>query len=225
MSNPHEADKSEFVVLARLRRENRQLRATLEELKQLREAAHRDPLTGLRNRRLLDERLKEELGRLGRTPDRAGSLLILDVNHFKSINDRYGHLAGDNVLRQLASLLTATLRLEDLCCRTGGDEFAILLPETPADGALRAADRIRAALRLRNTMATITFDAAIGQATWPDDGCDPTSVRKAADAAMYSSKAMPKPVDDGTDRGSDDSAGQADANGGLRRRGPRLQIV
>lgn len=175
-------------ALSELRRENRRLRATRDELRLLRDAAYRDPLTGLRNRRHFDERLAEELARVARNDERRGSMLVVDLNGFKAINDRHGHAAGDLVLCEVATVLEATLRLEDLCCRTGGDEFMIILPDTERDGARRAADRVREALARRNLIAALPVGAAVGASTWPDDGVAGAAVIAVADAAMYADK-------------------------------------
>jgi diguanylate cyclase (GGDEF)-like protein len=180
-------------VCAELRRENRRLRAELAALEQLREAAYRDPLTGLRNRRYFDERLAEELARLARSDERGGSLLVVDLDGFKAINDRHGHAAGDVVLCEVATVLEATLRLEDLCCRTGGDEFMIVLPDAATDGARRAAGRVRDALARRNLAAALSVSASVGAASWPDDGRDAATLVGVADAAMYADKQRAHP--------------------------------
>ena len=117
--------------------------ANLYEAESLR--SRRDRLTGLPNRRAFDERLGVELARAQRY-DRPLSLCLLDLDGFKGINDRLGHPAGDEVLRAVARILQAS-RLADDCFRIGGDEFAILMPETPAEAARTAAGRIAADIR------------------------------------------------------------------------------
>jgi diguanylate cyclase (GGDEF)-like protein len=104
-----------------------------------------DSLTGLLNRRALYERSIAELNRCGRrrTPL---SLVLADIDHFKTINDLYGHMTGDQALRYVADILTSSIRSYDLCGRWGGEEFLIVMPDTALDEAVRAAERLRAAI-------------------------------------------------------------------------------
>ncbi|KAF7600126.1 MAG: GGDEF domain-containing protein [Candidatus Dactylopiibacterium carminicum] len=111
----------------------------------LRDAALHDPLTGLANRRFLMERLREEADRSKRLK-RGFSLAIMNVDHFKHINDEYGHEAGDLVLQAIARAIESQLREYDQCGRWGGEEFLILLPETPLDQAQAVLERIRVAV-------------------------------------------------------------------------------
>lgn len=121
-----------------------QLRAARDELQRL---AYRDSLTGLHNRRHFDEQLAAESERARRN-DRALSLLLLDLDHFKAYNDRYGHAAGDQALLEVGRRIMACLRRpSDLAVRLGGEEFAVLLPETDAPGALEVAQRVLDAVR------------------------------------------------------------------------------
>jgi diguanylate cyclase (GGDEF)-like protein len=114
---------------------------------QLREAATTDPLTGIGNRRLIDEALAHEWLRARRT-EAPVSLLLIDVDHFKLYNDRYGHQMGDECLRRVARALSAACRRPaDRAARYGGEEFMILLPETPRAGAVRVATRVLEAVR------------------------------------------------------------------------------
>ncbi|MCU7886007.1 MAG: GGDEF domain-containing protein, partial [Candidatus Thiodiazotropha sp. (ex Lucinoma annulata)] len=101
-----------------------------------------DPLTGLHNRRYLDRRLDEELARAGRYRQPL-SCLFIDADHFKKINDNYGHQAGDSALRELANRIRSQLRASDIATRFGGEEFALLLPQTSLNEALLLAERIR----------------------------------------------------------------------------------
>jgi diguanylate cyclase (GGDEF)-like protein len=110
---------------------------------QLTRLATTDPLTGLANRRYLLAELDREWQRIARTRQPL-SVLMVDLDHFKAINDRYGHSAGDEVLVALASRCKRRLRTIDLCGRVGGEEFVVLLPETGADGAMATAERLRA---------------------------------------------------------------------------------
>ncbi len=109
--------------------------------KKLEEQSITDALTGLRNRRFFDERLHEEFGRAQRYSDPV-SLIMLDLDHFKRVNDRYGHQTGDVVLRESAGLLKGSLRDPDIPARYGGEEFAVILPKTHVQGALAVAERI-----------------------------------------------------------------------------------
>ncbi|MFZ9889990.1 MAG: GGDEF domain-containing protein, partial [Myxococcota bacterium] len=118
--------------LERLQEELEQLRAENQRLASL---AYRDPLTGLRNRRCFSERLDEELRRMRRHGEGSLSLLLIDLNGFKRLNDTRGHAAGDAALIAVGRTLEAMVRTEDLVCRLGGDEFAVLLPGTDLAGA------------------------------------------------------------------------------------------
>ncbi|KOF53682.1 MULTISPECIES: biofilm regulation diguanylate cyclase SiaD [unclassified Achromobacter] len=112
----------------------------------LQETSSRDPLTGLYNRRALMDMIKQEVTRAGRS-GQSFVVAMLDVDHFKSVNDRYGHESGDRVLVELAGVLGASLREYDLCGRWGGEEFLVLLPNTPPEAAQGVMDRLVAAVR------------------------------------------------------------------------------
>ena len=156
-----------------------------------RKLADRDPLTGFYNHRFLHERLGEEVVRAqrGRRPL---SVLMLDLDDFKLVNDTFGHLFGDRVLTWTAELIRSTLRASDIPARYGGDEFAIILPETDADDAHRAAERILEAFRDRPFIGEhrgpVPIAASIGVSTYPSDGRTPTDLIAAADRALYSVK-------------------------------------
>ncbi len=109
--------------------------------RKLEEQSITDALTGLKNRRLFDERLHEEFRRAQRYGDYL-SLIMIDLDHFKQVNDRFGHPAGDAVLREVGSLIRASIRDPDICARYGGEEFAVILPKTHMSGALAVAERI-----------------------------------------------------------------------------------
>jgi len=109
--------------------------------KKLEEQSMTDSLTGLKNRRFFDERLNEEFRRAQRYGDYL-SLIMIDLDHFKEVNDRFGHPAGDAVLREGALLIRASIRDPDICARYGGEEFAVILPKTHMSGALAVAERI-----------------------------------------------------------------------------------
>jgi len=150
--------------------------------------ADRDPLTGFYNHRFLHERLGEEVVRAQRAR-RPLSVLMLDVDDFKLVNDTFGHLFGDRVLTWTAELIRSTLRGSDIPARYGGDEFAIILPETDGDDARRAAERILAAFRdhafVGEQRGPVPIGASIGVATFPLEGRTATELIAAADAALY----------------------------------------
>jgi diguanylate cyclase (GGDEF)-like protein len=157
---------------------------------QLSEIAHLDSLTGISNRRSFDQFLAMEWGRARRTHQPL-SLLLIDVDHFKRINDTYGHQAGDECLCHTARVLSAALdRPTDLIARYGGDEFAVLLAETGSVGASTVAGRIRAAMARDD--GTATFGPAtlsIGVATWnAEEESSPEQLIRAADRALYAAK-------------------------------------
>ena len=153
-----------------------------------RNLADRDPLTGFYNHRFLHERLGEEVVRAqrGRRPL---SVLMLDLDDFKLVNDTFGHLFGDRVLTWTAELIRSTLRASDIPARYGGDEFAIILPETDADEARTAAERILEAFRdhafVGEQRGPVPIGASIGVATFPTDGRTATELIAAADRALY----------------------------------------
>ncbi len=175
---------------ARLLAENRRLRLEVARLSALEELAYRDSLTGLRNRRYFDERLSEELSRARRRADARGGLLCVDVNDFKAINDNFGHQAGDEALCTVGGLLEGTLRVGDICCRTGGDEFTVILPDVDAAGARDVIGRLRAAVARMEPLVGggSPLSLAIGAALWPADGTDAVVLLGRADAAMYADK-------------------------------------
>jgi diguanylate cyclase (GGDEF)-like protein len=153
--------------------------------------SHTDALTGLANRRRFEDALAEAFDGL-RAGSEPLSLLIVDADHFKRYNDRYGHAVGDTVLRALAGALSASVhRPDDLVARVGGEEFALLLPSTDADGALRIAEKIHAevaALAIGSAgIGAETVTVSIGLATAPHGR--PADLFGRADAALYEAKA------------------------------------
>ena len=154
---------------------------------QAEEKARIDELTGLLNRRSLDELIASEINRHSRYGG-VFSLIILDLDSFKAFNDRYGHLAGDKLLGKIGSIMKSAIRSTDRAFRFGGDEFAILLPNTPIDAASQAAERIRKRLATKVKTDHIQITASLGLATWPADGMGSNEVIAAADAALYSAK-------------------------------------
>ena len=156
---------------------------------QLSEIAHLDSLTGVSNRRGFDQIFSIEWGRALRTR-RPLSLLLIDVDHFKRINDTYGHQAGDECLRNTARVLSAVLdRPADLVARYGGDEFAILLAETGSYGASTVAGHIRSAIANDAAQAFIPITLSIGVSTWnAEQDANPDHLIRAADHALYAAK-------------------------------------
>lgn len=163
-----------------------------ETLEALRQLATHDSLTGLLNRREFDRILAEESERAARFGDPL-ALVLLDLDHFKRINDRHGHPAGDAVLREVARRLFAQVRSVDRVLRLGGEEFALVLVQTDQAGAQRAAERACAAIRgepvpVAETSA-LPVTASAGVAVVPDDAVTPAALVAAADQALYVAKA------------------------------------
>jgi diguanylate cyclase len=153
----------------------------------LADAANTDPLTGLLNRRALDEGFDVELARSRRTRS-ALTLVMIDLDHFKEFNDRRGHPAGDTVLQRLAGVLNDTTRTADVVSRIGGEEFAVLAPETGVPGGLALAERLRRAIEVEFSSETPTLTASLGVAGSPAHGSDRMQLMKLADKALYKAK-------------------------------------
>ncbi len=157
---------------------------------QFSQLAHTDPLTNLANRRFLIEQLQCEFARAKRYR-RPLSLLYMDLDGFKSINDRFGHILGDEMLRSAALSMRAVLRSTDLLARIGGDEFAVLLPETSIKDALGVAQKLRRALEasatsLGENIPALTFSAGVSQLRFEDESVDDLLAR--ADRVQYLAK-------------------------------------
>ncbi len=155
----------------------------------LAELALNDPLTGLLNRRGMDASLNIILA-MGKRHNRCISAITTDIDYFKRVNDLYGHAAGDFVLKQFAKVLTEMLRNYDVCCRLGGEEFILLLPETSSGNALAVAERIRKSIEklvINYESHTIALTSSFGVATHCGD-FDIDYLIKDADRALYQAK-------------------------------------
>jgi diguanylate cyclase (GGDEF)-like protein len=156
--------------------------------------ANTDPLTGAANRRVFFERAEDEIKR-NRRSRRSLSVLLIDIDHFKKINDSYGHDFGDHVIRETTKVIQTCLRETDLLARLGGEEFGVLLPDTPADGAFWVAERIRTAIAkhdfARDPKSPIGCTVSIGVAdAIQDEAEDATRIYKIADTRLYIAKNM-----------------------------------
>jgi diguanylate cyclase (GGDEF)-like protein len=158
------------MMLRRLLAENAFLLREVAELRALRELAYQDGLTGLGNRRYLEARLDEELSRSRRGRLRHGSLLALDVDRFRDINAGHGRVIGDRALRWLARLLQDTVGERDVCCRTGANEFMLILPDTEREGAEAIAACIDDRLGQAAGFRWLPMTVSAGVASWPQDG-------------------------------------------------------
>ena len=183
------AEKQQFAVAVAehvsLALSNMKLRETLRNL------SIRDPLTGLFNRRYMEEVLEQELLKAIRY-GRSLGVIMLDIDHFKRFNDTYGHEAGDLVLRELSVFLQNHIRLTDVPCRFGGEEFTLILPEADLALTQQRAEQVRqgvAAIRIKvqgQTIASITISE--GVAVYPENGPTAQDVLRAADEALYTAK-------------------------------------
>ena len=159
-----------------------------------------DPLTGLLNRRYFQFQMQQEVERCRRYHEPL-SLLVIDLDHFKLVNDRYGHRAGDEALRAVAGILSQELRRLDVCTRWGGEEFAVIMPKTDQAGGAVVARRILAALRAKASIMAmplakakaraevVRITASLGLASYPAAGIgDADALIQSADTAMYRAK-------------------------------------
>jgi diguanylate cyclase (GGDEF)-like protein len=150
-----------------------------------------DGLTGLWNRRLFDLRLNEELQRAIRFQEPFG-LILVDLDHFKTVNDTFGHQAGDAVLVEVARRLTDATREVDVVTRFGGEEFALILPKTPVPGTMRLANKVHEVVGEQPFVAgdvSIPVTVSVGAACYPEHGLSGPELVAAADAALYRAKA------------------------------------
>ncbi len=158
----------------------------------LRRQAIRDPLTGLFNRRYMEESLEREISRAARR-DMPLGIVMLDIDHFKRFNDTFGHAAGDALLRELGTFLLTHLRAEDIACRYGGEEFALILAEASLESTRQRAEQLRNEVKnlnvhhLRRPLGSISL--SLGVACFPEHGSTVEAVLRAADNALYRAKA------------------------------------
>lgn len=171
--------------------------ASLQLRETLREKSIRDPLTHLFNRRFLEESLDREL-QVAARKKQALAVLFLDLDHFKRFNDIFGHDAGDMVLQSIADLFRSFFRATDICCRYGGEEFAIVLPESSARDAATRADALRLEVKnmrleyKKQTLGPITLSA--GVAAFPEHGTTSAELLEVADQCLYQSKSRGRDV-------------------------------
>ena len=176
--------------MSELERRNRLLEAEVERLRVYKDYAYTDPLTEIPNRRFYYERLLQEISRARRVR-RPLALALVDLDFFKEINDAVGHHGGDQALKFFSQFLRENLRQEDIVCRIGGDEFAIIFPETPADKATVFFDRIRQKLDQMdvsiNGRIRINISFSCGVAEFRSEYL-PEDLIEEADHSLYSAK-------------------------------------
>ena len=164
----------------------------LDQLEETERGAMTDSLTSLFNRRCFHQRLDVEIRR-GRRHTLSLSLLMLDLDYFKSVNDIYGHAFGDRVLQRAGRIVRRAVRESDVACRYGGDELVVILPETDRLGAFVVADRVRATIETGFTASPlgdrlVAMTVSGGVATFPEDGTTPEALIDCADRALYQAK-------------------------------------
>jgi diguanylate cyclase (GGDEF)-like protein len=153
--------------------------------------AIRDPLTGLFNRRYMEEAFERELSRAKRE-NRSVAVIMIDIDHFKRFNDTFGHAAADVVLRDTAALIRGRIRPEDIACRFGGEELVLILPEAGIELGAKCAERLRVGICEQQVhyrgapLGGIT--ASFGVAAFPSDGTTVETLLRAADEALYTAK-------------------------------------
>lgn len=157
----------------------------------LHEQSVRDLLTGLFNRRYMEDTLVRELNRVARKK-LSLAIIMLDIDNFTQFNDNYGHAGGDELLRRLGGCLHEHIRIADIACRYGGDEFVLILPEASREDARECAEQIRQGIKhlrmpFQNPML-VAVTLSIGVAVFPMDGSTQKTVMKAADTALYQAK-------------------------------------
>ena len=185
--------KSGENISNKLEESTREINHLRKDLQQVTVEAQRDFLTGVFNRKSF-ERLIDEQMMLAKEEKTALCLLMIDVDHFKMFNDKFGHLLGDEVLKIVARTITDTIKGRDVVARFGGEEFVVFLPETPIEGAVRVAEMIRTsiagkALKRRDTGETFgSITVSLGVSSFRHDNDTLLTLIKRADDALYSSK-------------------------------------
>jgi len=168
-----------------------QRRLLIESEAKLFEESIRDHLTGLFNRRYLDETIEREIQRAKRAEFPVG-FIMLDIDHFKNFNDKFGHAAGDIVLQEIGNLLEAKMRFADIVCRYGGEEFVVVMPEASLKVTRRRAEELQEAIKQldlhyeNKNLGNVTISS--GVAVFPDHGNDGQAVLRSADTALYTAK-------------------------------------
>jgi len=183
-------------------------------LSEVEHLATRDGLTGLANRRLFEETLEREVARSHRLRSPL-ALVVLDVDHFKDVNDTVGHQAGDAVLREVARAMVGNTKASDLPARYGGDEFVVLLPDCTRGDAVAVAERLRAAVAAEVTAVPVTVSAGVG--AMPENAGNGERLVAAADAALYTAKREGRDRSLASNRTAE--PGEAPAHPVLHRRG------
>jgi diguanylate cyclase (GGDEF)-like protein len=173
--------------LARVRLEREQAH-TSELLNRLERLSHEDPLTGLANRRRWDARLEQGCAD-ARTTGSAISVILIDIDRFKDVNDRHGHDGGDQALREVGVLLTTSVRTSDLVARLGGDEYGVLLIDTDAVGATAVAEKLRAAASRLRSLHPGSISLSLGVAAAAGAEAQPDQLVRRADRQLYRAKA------------------------------------
>lgn len=190
---PHAFSDEHVQTLTVIARQAAEVIRSAQLLQETRRLAVTDALTGLFNRRHFNQQLEENVGRAARY-DEPLALIFLDVDHFKSVNDRFGHHAGDRCLQALAKTLRANVRDSDQIARIGGEEFAVLLIRADRELALSIAERLRD--RIDNLIIEedpplpVDLTASLGIAFFREDGDDPKSLMRSADRALYTAKRL-----------------------------------
>ncbi|EKV27009.1 putative signal transduction protein [Caenispirillum salinarum AK4] len=187
---------------------NRLLGTIQEYQDKLEHFSQRDPLTNLYNRRKFEDFLRMEVAR-GQRHGHPFSLIMMDLDDFKSINDTYGHPVGDLALKELATVLDRRMRRTDIIARLGGDEFAVLMPQTTAEQGAIAAENLRKAVAetsLRLPVGATRVGASFGLVTFPDNGATVEKLSIAMDVAMYKAKRLGKNRVATLDSGEEDAA-------------------
>jgi diguanylate cyclase (GGDEF)-like protein len=165
--------------------------ANLHLREKLRDQAIRDPLTGMFNRRYFEETAERELRR-AESEGVSAAVVMIDIDYFKRLNDQHGHDAGDSALKKLAQLIESTIRIEDIACRYGGEEFVLLLPKIQPETGLARVEELREAVRnldvRHNGVTLASLSISCGVAMFPNHGRDLRILMEASDRALYEAK-------------------------------------